>query len=305
MTTSAPDASTPTPAPTASRARLFSRRRFFQLAAGLGVGACATAGYARWVEPFWPEFHEFPMEISGLHEAFEGFRITHLTDLHVSNAASIPYLQGVVERVNDLKPDLVVVTGDLVTQPRPMPDVAIEIIGKLTSPTIVTFGNHDCGIHQSNIVLPNLALLEKLDQGLTRRGCTVLRNRSATIRRGEGTLWVIGMEEIWSGLFDPRAAWTGVPADAPSIVLSHNPDTVPMLTRFAPSWILCGHTHGGQVRLPFYGAIILPVTNRQWDAGAFEVDRSRLYVSRAVGYLHQVRFDCRPEVPTFKLTRRL
>lgn len=293
-----PDSAAPAP-----RRRLLTRRRFFRMVAGLGVSAVATAGYARFIEPFWPDFHDFPMEITGLDPAFDGFRVTHLTDLHVSNAASIPYLNKVIDRVNDLKPDLVVVTGDLVTQPHPRSADAVKVLQRLNPPTLVTFGNHDCGIHQSYVIRPDFALMSTLDEGLTRAGCTVLRNRAATVRRGNATLWVIGLEEMFSGRFDARAAWADVPAGAPTIALSHNPDTVPMLLPYTPSWILCGHTHGGQVRIPFYGAPILPVSNKQWDAGAFEVDRSRLYVSRAVGYLHQVRFDCRPEVPTFTLTR--
>ena len=69
-------------------------------------------------------------------------------------------------------------------------------------------------------------------------------------------------------------------------------------------WILAGHTHGGQIRIPFVGPLRLPVVNRQWDQGLFELGRTRFYVSRGVGYLRKMRFFCRPEVPVFRLTSK-
>ena len=81
----------------------------------------------------------------------------------------------------------------------------------------------------------------------------------------------------------------------------HNPDTAPALESYGADWILAGHTHGGQVRLPGWGAIMLPVQNRQWQQGLYQLRGCRMYVSRGVGYLLASRFACRPEVPIFTL----
>ncbi len=93
-----------------------SRRTFLKR---LGVAALvpgAGAVYLTQIEPFWPEFHEFDMPIKGLGSAFDGLRITHLTDLHICDHASVKYMRGVVNRVNEIRPDMVVITGDIVTR---------------------------------------------------------------------------------------------------------------------------------------------------------------------------------------------
>src|SRR6185437_15002575 len=95
----------------------------------------------------------------------------------------------------------------------------------------------------------------------------------------------------------------GVNYNEPIIALSHNPDTAIELDSFGVQWTLSGHTHGGQVCVPGYGALILNVQNTEFQQGLIKLANSHLYVSRGVGYLKQVRMFCRPEVPTFVLSR--
>ena len=85
---------------------------------------------------------------------------------------------------------------------------------------------------------------------------------------------------------------------------AHNPDAIDYLQAKPWHWLMCGHTHGGQVRIPFLGAPFLPVRNRQYDAGLFHVGDRCLYVNRGLGYLRQIRFNCRPEMTLFTLTSR-
>ncbi len=281
------------------RWKKLTRRRFLlgTTAAALGAGA-----YTRWVEPFWPEFHEVNMPIPRLSQVFHGFRITHLTDLHVSDIVPMSYLREVVDRVNELGTDLIVITGDLVMHSDCRVDDAIDLISRLKVRKIVTFGNHDYDIFRPGQGRPSTGVADALQKGLEQIGCVVLRNGATTITHVGETFTVVGLEDLWSGLFDPARAFAGITPEQPVIALSHNPDTVPQLEPFKPGLILCGHTHGGQVRLPFFGPILLPVSHREWSQGYFRLKESRLYVSRAVGYLRKVRFCCRPEVPTFRLT---
>jgi hypothetical protein len=136
---------------------------------------------------------------------------------------------------------------------------------------------------------------------LTHNGITVLRNRAMAITRSNQQLWLVGLEDLWSGQFSPGIAFAGVPTGGPIIALSHNPDTAEELDAYGVQWILSGHTHGGQVRLPGVGALLLNVQNRHYQQGEYSLPHSKLYISRGVGYLRRIRLMCRPEVPTFVL----
>ncbi|HYE17954.1 MAG TPA: metallophosphoesterase [Tepidisphaeraceae bacterium] len=281
-----------------------SRRALLRTLAA-GVAIPAGVGFYTWqVEPFWPEFHERPMPIAGLPAGLAGARVAHLTDLHVASPTSYAYVRGVVRQVNALRPDLVLVTGDLVTHGQTgWLDRACDLVAQLKPAVFVSFGNHDYGRE----ALPGggeVDVAAHLEARLTRAGHTVLRNRAATWGRGGQTLRIVGMEDLWSGRFAPATAFSdGEPADTarPTIALSHNPDTGVVVDGYRPAWILAGHTHGGQIRIPGYGALLLPIQQRHLQKGEFQLAHARLYVSRGVGFLTRTRFCCRPEVPIFTL----
>ena len=108
-----------------------------------------------------------------------------------------------------------------------------------------------------------------LEAALTAHGCTVLRNRATAVYRGPDRLWLVGLDDLWFGHFDPARAFDGVPPRRARLVLSHNPDTAPYLARpYAPDLILSGHTHGGQIRLPVYGPPRLNVRDVRTTTGA-------------------------------------
>jgi predicted MPP superfamily phosphohydrolase len=290
----------PHPPPNPSRP---TRRRFLR-ALGIGVAAAAGAGVYSWqIEPFWPEFTEIPMHVAGLPARFDGLRITQLSDIHVGDAVPLLYLASVIDAVNRIAPDYVAVTGDLVTHGTYFFDQAARLLSRLEAPTIVTFGNHDYG-RLRGVGGADIDVAPALENALRVAGAQVLRNAALPIERGSSRVWLVGLEDLWSGRFSPAAALAQVTRspDQPIIALSHNPDTAPALESYGIEWIVSGHTHGGQVRLPGYGAIMLPVQNRQWQRGLYQLPRSRLYVSRGVGFLFPSRFACRPEVPTFTLT---
>ena len=199
------------------------------------------------------------------------------------------------------------VTGDLVNHNRQWAEPAAKLLADTFVaagiPTVVSFGNHEFGYARRPGEPADDDLHLFIEATLTARGCVVLRNRSHAVERDGSRLWLVGLDDLWFGHFDPDAAFAGVPPGVPRIVLSHNPDTSPFLDPFAPDLILSGHTHGGQVRLPVYGAPLLNVADTRHDHGLFDLPNSRLYVSSGVGYIRRVRFNCRPEVPVFRLTR--
>jgi predicted MPP superfamily phosphohydrolase len=278
-----------------------TRRQFLKGAAITSLASAVAGSYARFVEPFWVDYENLPMPVRNLPASFKGFRITHLTDLHVTDPVSVAHHRRIIDRINSEKPDVVVVTGDLITAAVSKLGPVIELMSLLSPRVIVCLGNHDYSAYRNERDKVRAAADRPLVNGLRDVGCVVLRNDSYSIDRPDGRLWFVGLEDWAVGPFDADAALANVPAGESKIVLSHNPDSAKTLDRPNVDWILAGHTHGGQVRLPLYGAPVLPVANKQWDQGLFELQHARLYVSRGAGYLWQVRFNCRPQVVTFTL----
>ncbi len=278
-----------------------SRRRLLK-ALAIGASLPAALGFYAWqVEPFWPEFHELPMPVPNLPAAFEGARIAHLTDLHIFNGASREYVSGVIRQVNRLKPDAVLLTGDLVTLGRNYVKEACEVVSTLVPKTFISFGNHDYA--REKVDGREVDVADEMEARLTAAGFTVLRNRPVQWQRGGEKIWIVGMEDLWSGRFYPGTAFASIDSPEPIIAMSHNPDTAPAVDNFNPAWILAGHTHGGQIRIPGYGAVLLPIQHKEWQQGCFKLRSARLYVSRGIGFLARARFCCRPEVAIFTMTR--
>lgn len=260
----------------------------------------AGAFYAMNLEPFWPEFSSVRMPIANLPPVFEGLRIAHLTDLHISGRASDGLVKGIVREVNRLRPDVVVITGDLVSAREGWLDEACATIAQLGAPAVlVSLGNHDYGIqvYKGKAVETS----EELQKRLVAARVQVLRNAAWPLEVQGQRLWFAGFEDLWSGRFSPDAGLGKVTSPGPIIALSHNPDTALALDNYGVSCTLSGHTHGGQLRLPGYGALMLPVQHREFQCGLYELPRSRLYVSRGIGYLMRARFACRPEVAMIEL----
>lgn len=161
-------------------------------------------------------------------------------------------------------------------------------------------GNHDFGCEPAEVkkYAPNnrrlIDLFERADLNL-------LLDQSIDL----GGLHVAGLKDFWFGGFDNQSAALAIESVAakPSIVLSHNPDTVDLpIWDGYHSWVLCGHTHGGQCTFPLVGAPVLPVENRRYVSGSYEIEGGhKMYISRGVGHTHRVRFMARPEITVFEL----
>jgi hypothetical protein len=211
------------------------------------------------------------------------------------------YLRRVIERVNKTRYDLAVITGDFVSHNLKYVQQAAELAAQLRQPVVATFGNHD----YSSTVEPwaSSEVAEALTKSLEAKNIQVLRNQALAIAHHDGKIHIVGLDDFWSGTFDPQKAFAGIDRNEPIIALSHNADSVFTLRRFGAHWVLAGHTHGGQIRIPILGPMVLPVHFKQFDKGLFNVRGTRLYVSRGVGCRVPVRFRCPPEVTTFVLSR--
>ena len=270
------------------------------------VGAGIAAGYVHNVEPFWPTIEQHEMDFPQLDPALVGLRLAQLSDLHLYHNTGTEYLGAQIQRCRGLSPDVIMLTGDFITRSDGRYLRALrELVSKLRAPlgVFAVLGNHDWAAFEAGRRPGSPILADRVERALTEAGVQVLRNRRHVLTRAGAALQIVGLDDLWSGHCSPEKAFQDVDPTLPTIVLAHNPDTLELLKERPGDWILCGHTHGGQVRLPLWGAVVVPVENRQFDAGLLRVAGKRLYVNRGLGFVWQVRFNCRPEITLFALAR--
>lgn len=280
-----------------TRLRLSRRQLFKGALAGSGLGV-ATGLYTWRFEPHWLEVVERPLPVARLPQSLEGARLVQLSDLHIGPRVDDSYLMTVFARVREIAPDIVVYTGDFISYDTDIVEHSKRMFAHLPTGNRATFGvlgNHDYGRGWAEIEIAN-----EISAIAESAGVRILRNQIGEV---DG-LQVIGLEDLWSGRFDVRATLSGLDATRAAIALSHNPDTAdePGWGDYQ-GWILSGHTHGGQCKAPFLPPPLLPVKNRRYTSGEFELAGNRtIYINRGVGHLLRVRFNARPEATLFQLT---
>ena len=282
-----------------------SRRRF--LRGGVLVGA-GLALYAGEVERHWIELNEVEVRLRGLAEAFDGMRVAQVSDIHMDAYTEPFFLRYAVERIDALKPDVVLLTGDFVSD-RPgtqsfMVGAAWQCANLLNGleckQRYAVMGNHDHFIGATQVT-----------EALMANGITVLTNRAVPLERERARLWLAGVDDPLTGKPDAMLA---IPpairsvAREPVVLMCHGPDYVDHLISHGMAesiaLVLSGHTHGGQVRLPFYGPLTLPEMGQKYVEGMFRFGEMQLYVNRGIGTVGvPFRFDCPPEITLFTLRR--
>ena len=271
-----------------------SRRKFLACA---GAGGLGLAGYAGLVAPFRVGIgrHEFKTR---LPDPDRPLKLLHLADFHASWHDSLGFIEEAVELGLQLKPDLVCITGDFITRQYTALDAYAKVLAKLSAaaPAFACLGNHDGGRWSSTrrgyeTTQPVRHLLQKSQIEL-------LHDRSTTIRLKGRIVKLTGLADVWAENLNLAAAFPPEEAGgaAARIVLSHNPDTKELLKLYPWDLLLCGHTHGGQVVLPFLGAPWAPVRDKRFLAGMHSWDNRWIHITPGVGNAFGVRFNCPPEV---------
>ena len=278
----------------------------------MGGGLLGAAGlaavYAGEIERHWIEFTDVEIRLKGLAEALDGMRLAQISDIHMDEFTEPFFLKDAVNRVNALKPDAVMLTGDFVSQGPRNRDFAIGaawhcanlLNGLSCSQRYAVLGNHDHFVGRQGIT-----------EALTANAITVLNNGYVPMERNGARFWLAGVDDPLAGRPDPERAIPveirGV-AQEPVVLLCHAPDYVDHLRRDAVGQaiglVLSGHTHGGQVRVPFYGPLTLPEMGRRYIEGIFRFGEMQLYVNRGLGTVGvPFRFDCPPEITMITLRR--
>lgn len=258
----------------------------------LGFG---TLLYAKLIEPNWIEINSLQLKLPNLASEFNGYRIVQISDIHRDKWMSTRRLQRIVRLVNQQKPDLVAITGDLVTRnlPHLIPSLTFSLTHLLPKDkTVAVLGNHD---YENDT--------QKIIQALQKSNIVHLGNAVYTLKRGNTMLHIAGVDDVQMGKGRLDLVMQQLPKEGTAVLLVHEPDfaTVSAATgRFDLQ--LSGHSHGGQVRLPFMEPPILPPWGKKYYLGEYQLGNMFLYTNRGLGMtgLH-LRLFARPEITVFTL----
>jgi len=276
------------------RAMKVNRRRFLKLASSLGVSSLLF-GYPVVIERNRVMVNRYRIPVPHLPEPFRGFTLVHLTDIHYGPLVSLHMVRQIVGQANRLKKDAVVCTGDYVHErnKRDQIDRVGPVLSELTARSGVysVLGNHD-----------HWADPERSRYWLKRSGQD-LSHRLRAVERGRDRIWLAGAGDLWED-HEPLDRLLGrIPPEDCRIVLAHNPDTADTDYEGRVDLMICGHTHGGQVNIPFIGPPVLPVKNKDYSSGLKSSPRgTRVFISKGLGWsICPVRFNCLPEIAVLEL----
>ena len=268
---------------------MLSRRTFLLGCVGAAAAASPAAYYSAVYEPADLEVVRRTVLIRDLPARLDGMRMVQVSDLHLTKAGSLH--TRMVEQVQALKPDVIFVTGDLVDTTSAVADVH-DLLGYLEAPGGIWAvpGNWD---HTAEAI-------DDLKSALSSAKVNFLINQSQQLEAG---FWIVGVDDPASGHDQLDEAVADVPAGVRRLLLAHSPDIVPNLAGQTFDLILSGHTHGGQIDLPFLnGAWLKDGPSNKYIQGLYQVHGSPLYVNRGIGMTTlPVRIHCRPEITHFTL----
>ena len=232
--------------------------------------------------------------VDGLPAGWRGARIVQLSDLHAGRHVTAQRLQRIARRAARLKPDILVVTGDIVHNSPAFARAAAEAIAQVPAKygVYACLGNHDFWAGPDDV-----------ERELEKAGVTVLRNRGVLLERGGDGLWLCGVDDPWNGRFDLAAALKGRPDDTATVLLSHQPNTWRRAQKLGIQLQLSGHTHGGQLAMLWlHRSLSLARLVTPFVAGLYRAGCSYLYVNRGAGaVMPMVRLGARPEVTELTL----
>ena len=252
-------------------------RRGFLLASFTAGVPLLTVADAKWFEPSWIKIHR-----RRLGSQKPKHRLVQLTDIH--HKGDRAYLNAIVQKTNALSPDLVCFTGDLIEEGKFLPE-ALELLGQIKSPIYGVPGNHDFW---------SKAPFDGIAGCFAASGGAWLMDEQVVTPDGKFSI-------LGAAWLSPKRPPLKPKTNAKNIFLMHYPAWVDKLSDQV-DLILAGHSHGGQVRLPFYGPLILPFGVGRYDLGMFHTHAGPLYVSAGLGwYPVPIRFNCRPEITVFEI----
>ena len=270
------------------------------------------------IEPYILDDEEEEAIIPNLPAAWEGKKVAQLSDFQVGMWwDNVDTVSKSVDKIIEEKADAVFITGDFIYHAEPDPQVEInevvDLLRPLTEadiPTYAVLGNHDYGIKNKGVE-PDLKLAAQLDKSLESIGVKVLNNEVEAIplENQASELYVVGIDSHWANDDKVESALAQISDDTPRVVMMHNPDSFEDFPANTAPFAMGGHTHGGQIRLPYlpqWSWLSFAKEDRvfadEWVAEEYGKPGNKLYVNRGIGFSDvPIRINCAPEVTFFTL----
>lgn len=279
--------------------RAFLKKSLGSLLAVVGLSG-GTYYYAREMEPAMLSINEQEILSSRIPASFHNYRIVQFSDTHIGFHYTLEQFRGLIVKINELEPDLLVFTGDLVDEPHIYNwnrDIVEQLSAlKAKDGKYWIYGNHDHGGYGTDI------LLNVMEEG----GFNLLRNSHTTIKKNRERMVLAGIDDLMLGRPDLRETLANANPDLFTILLAHEPDFADIAADYPVDVQLSGHSHGGQVRLPFIGHLYTPVYAEKYVQGKYVLNDGdfTVHVNSGIGTTRlPYRFLCRPEIHVYTLKR--
>jgi predicted MPP superfamily phosphohydrolase len=273
-----------------------NRRSFLKISgAALFAGLSAVMAYLYLGnEVYNPVIEHVEIPIKGLPSIMEGFRIVQISDIHYYPITTLKLVDQAVQMANELKPDLILLTGDYVWHDVDVIYDLMPYLARLNAKhgVFAILGNHDLWT-DVNVVTNAFAEVQ----------LPLLVNEGLPITRGSHSLYLACLDDGWSGNPDLSAAMENWPENAPTVLLMHEPDLANKYSQDPRINLqLSGHSHGGQIRFPVMGALVYPYLSWQYPIGLYDVNGMWLYTNRGLGTTNiPLRVNCAPEITELTL----
>ncbi len=289
--------------------------------------------WPRFIEPNLLHTTKLNLKIPKLPQALHGIKILQFSDLHLNSNVSDFFLRKLVQKIKKLSPDLIVFTGDFLCYSQMKDKIRLQqLLNSLEAPCgcFAILGNHDyeksvsinpqgdydiiskkrsmikegfsrlfTTVKLTKVVSPaakSVGLHQELLDLLQQTPFKLLHNNTAVVPIKGSYLNLCGLGEYICGRCQPEIAFTHYDRRYPGIVLAHNPDSIPLLESFPGDIILCGHTHGGQINIPWMWKKFTLLENMNFKNGLHKVGTKWVYINRGIGSVMPFRWFARPEI---------
>ncbi|HZZ16455.1 MAG TPA: metallophosphoesterase [Candidatus Sulfotelmatobacter sp.] len=276
-----------------------TRRQF--LVSAVAAGLVAVVGDSILLEPNRPHIVRRDFFLPRWPERMDGFTIALLSDFHYDPYFSAHPLHAAIPMVNNLRPDLIALTGDFVSAPHTgdvkrgalAAEPCARLLRQMSAPhgLWAVMGNHDVSSDREHVT-----------RALEAQNIRVLANQSEAIERNGVRMWLAGVNDVLSDNADLTKTLSPIPSGEAVILLAHEPDYADFASRFPIDLQLSGHSHGGQIRFPLLPPLYLPPLARKYVLGEYKINSLPLYTNAGLGTVEvPVRFNCPPEITLLTL----
>jgi uncharacterized protein len=281
--------------------QLYTRRQFLKKSISfMRSGFVMTLSgyfYARFIEPKQLVTTSHVIYHRLIPKSFDGVKIVQFSDTHLGHFYDLSQLERIVRKINELAPDVVVFTGDLMDEPNKYPDTEkiAPVLEKIKAPLgkFSIYGNHDHGGYGTEIYLD---IMDKANFK------TLINEHVIIELLDKSKIAIAGLDDMMLGKPNFSAMTKDIPPNTYTIALLHEPDGANITASFPVHLQLSGHSHGGQIQIPFLGPLVTPPLAMQYYEGFYKINDLTLYVNRGLGTTRMpFRFFSLPELTVFTL----